>query len=288
MKLTFVFIAVCFAFVAIHSQDPTTDEEDDDAAFIKYLKQYNKKNYTNLIEYLKRKLEFKKCFTRISKHNKNYDKGLVSFMLRENKFCDLFDSERQKLANGNRLPAYDFTDFQMNTKTVGTVSNTTYPPGPPSISWRAKKCVTPVKDQGYYCNCCWAFSAIASLESHWCIKTGQLIRMSEQQAIDCNRNEQTGNWGCDGGSPAAFYMYVYGNDGIQNDTTYPFQEDVEHSGSYACRYNGVNRIATTCGYWRVQRDEEVMKNVIAGKGPVSAAVCASLDSFCKRTSMKIR
>jgi C1A family cysteine protease len=67
-------------------------------------------------------------------------------------------------------------------------------PGPPSFNWHTKtpQCITKIKDQGFYCNNCWAFSAIAALEFHWCIKTNQTVTLSEQQLVDCNRNDQTG------------------------------------------------------------------------------------------------
>jgi hypothetical protein len=31
--------------------------------------------------------------------------------------------------------------------------------------------------------------------------------------------------------PASAYMYIYGNNGIESDTTYPYKEDVEHTGT---------------------------------------------------------
>lgn len=46
--------------------------------------------------------------------------------------------------------------------------------------WRAKGCVGPVKNQEK-CGACWAFTAIASLESAVCIKNGILMTLSEQQ-----------------------------------------------------------------------------------------------------------
>lgn len=36
-------------------------------------------------------------------------------------------------------------------------------------------------------------------------KNGNLTTLSEQFLIDCNKNEWTGNWGCNGGSPGAAY-----------------------------------------------------------------------------------
>lgn len=52
-----------------------------------------------------------------------------------------------------------------------------------------------IQEQGK-CGSCYAFSAIASLESAWAIKTGILYKLSEQHIVDCD----PGNFGCDGGN----------------------------------------------------------------------------------------
>lgn len=91
-------------------------------------------------------------------------------------------------------------------KSVGTVNKEMYPAGSASFDWATTNCIAPVKDQEYFCHNCWAFSSIASLEAHWCIKTGQAVSLLEQQAVDCNRNLQTGNWGCDGGSSTSYHQ----------------------------------------------------------------------------------
>lgn len=286
MKLTFFFIAVCFAAVANQSLitsiikplvSPLVNILDGN--FVKFLLKYSK--IYDVDEILQREAEYLRSLTTIRNHNSDYDEGLLSYTLRENKFCDLSDSERQRISTGNRNPPYEFADFTITRKSIGIVNNTMFPAGPLSVDWRTSNCISPVKDQGYYCNNCWAFSSIASLEAHWCIKTGQTVSLSEQQAVDCNRNDQTGNWGCDGGSMASCYMYISGNDGIASDATYPYQEATTHNGTYSCRYSRTNKVATTCGYWRIRPyNEDLLKNVVA-HGPVAAAMYASLDTFCK-------
>ncbi|CAJ2675466.1 unnamed protein product [Trifolium pratense] len=66
---------------------------------------------------------------------------------------------------------------------------------PESVNWIENGAVTYVKDQTPYCGSCWAFAIIATLESVWQIKTGNLISLSAQFLIDCN----TENQGCLGG-----------------------------------------------------------------------------------------
>jgi KDEL-tailed cysteine endopeptidase len=57
---------------------------------------------------------------------------------------------------------------------------------PASFDWLASGCVNPIQNQGQ-CGSCWAFSAIATIESANCIAKGQtgLYKMSEQQVVDC-------------------------------------------------------------------------------------------------------
>lgn len=65
---------------------------------------------------------------------------------------------------------------------------------PTSVDWVAKGAVNPVQDQGH-CGSCWAFSAISSMEGAHFIATGELIKLAEQQCLDCDNKSS----GCNGG-----------------------------------------------------------------------------------------
>ncbi|XP_023214321.1 cysteine proteinase 2-like, partial [Centruroides sculpturatus] len=64
---------------------------------------------------------------------------------------------------------------------------------PESLDWRLYGAVTPVKDQAI-CGSCWSFGTTGTIEGAYFLKTKKLVRLSQQQLIDCSWNFQ--NNGC--------------------------------------------------------------------------------------------
>ncbi|ETW07054.1 hypothetical protein H310_03133 [Aphanomyces invadans] len=83
--------------------------------------------------------------------------------------------------------------------------------------WTSSGCVSPVQNQGS-CGSCWAFSAVGVSESAHCIKTGRLLKLSEQQVASCSTNG--GSQGCNGGFPWAAIDYA--SRGLCLASAYPY------------------------------------------------------------------
>jgi len=86
---------------------------------------------------------------------------------------------------------------------------------PSSVDWRMNNAVTPVQNQGS-CGSCWAFSAIASIEGEHAIKSGNLLKLSEQQCLDCGRKGS-----CQGGFQSDCYDEGTGEN-INTIEQYPY------------------------------------------------------------------
>jgi len=100
---------------------------------------------------------------------------------------------------------------------------------PESVNWVEKGFTNPVGDQKA-CGSGWAFSAIGAMEGAHFVKTGELIKLSEQQCLDCVRED----WGCRGGFLEHCFDYAE-MESMDLESDYPY---LAISGSCFAPYKG--------------------------------------------------
>ncbi|KAM6463649.1 cathepsin L2-like isoform 3-T4 [Liasis olivaceus] len=124
------------------------------------------------------------------------------------------------------------------------------------------------------CGSCWSFSATGALEAMHFKKTGKLVSLSEQNLIDCSKEQ--GSSGCQGGLMHQAFEYVKKQGGINSEKSYPY----DGMDDYSCRYDPENS-ATRCSSMGVimTGDEEGLQQAVAMVGPVSVGVDARSSEF---------
>jgi len=152
------------------------------------------------------------------------------------------------------------------------------PSNPATVDWRStnnplgKIAVTPVKNQGS-CGSCWSFSASGAVEGAWAVGGNDLISLSEQQLVSCDKQDS----GCNGGLMDWALDYVKAN-GLATEKTYPY---VSGSGQNPpCDASKAEDVAATItSYTDVEtKSEDALENAL-NIGPVAIGIEADQYSF---------
>lgn len=227
----------------------------------------HKKTYSTQAEYVRRFATFESNLRMIEAHNARSD---VTYKLGITQFMDMEYDEIQRVMNPNKFRR------QRGEKPRDTVATRIHQRGaaalPTYVNWVEKGAVNPPKDQGS-CGSCWTFGTAGSLEGAWAIKTGSLIRLSEQQILDCAWYDN-GNSGCDGGFAGEAFTWIAGNHGIALEADYPYLM-VDGYCKSRIRDSGV----FVQGHVNVSASEMALADAVANHGPIAVAINAATPDF---------
>ncbi|XP_069621886.1 cathepsin J-like isoform X1 [Ranitomeya imitator] len=217
---------------------------------------YNKK-YSSTREEIHRRKIWEDTWHKVQEHNKLADEGRSTYWMAMNHFADISPEEVKRksclMTNG--------PETQASTFSYGLKEGL-----PDHVDWRESKCVTPAKNQGY-CGSCWAFATVGVVESRLCIKNHNLMTLSEQQLVDCDRTDQA----CCGGLP--IYAFTYAT-----HTGLMKSQDYEYEGKQNdCQYNEDKAITLNVTKYYNLPDEESIVSSVALEGPVAVGFAVDHD-----------
>ncbi|KAM1067390.1 senescence-specific cysteine protease SAG39-like [Malus sylvestris] len=256
---------ICLAFIFILgalSSRATSRTLHDASMYGKYeqwMARYGRA-YADINEKEKRFNTFKENVAFIESSNNDANK---LYKLSVNQFADLTNEEFKASRNG-------FMGHECSTKTTAfKYENVT---APPTVDWRNKGAVTPIKDQGQ-CGCCWAFSAVAAMEGITKLTTGKLISLSEQELVDCDTSGV--DQGCEGGLMDDAFQFINKNHGLSTETNYPYTGvdgtcNTKKEASHAAKITGYEDVPAN--------SEEALLKAVANQ-PISVAIDAGGSDF---------
>ncbi|GFP84596.1 cysteine proteinase rd21a [Phtheirospermum japonicum] len=246
-----------------HGVGPVRSESEALALYESWLVKHGKA-YNALGEKERRFEIFKDNLRFIDEHNsvdRPYKVGL-------NRFADLTNEEyRSRFASGRLERRAGLTSRRASDRYAVKAGEKL----PGSVDWREKGAIAPVKDQGQ-CGSCWAFSTVAAVEGVNKIVTGDLIVLSEQELVDCDRSY---NQGCNGGLMDYGFKFVIDNGGLDTEDDYPYNA---HDGT-CDGYRKNAHVVSIDSYEDVpENDEQALMKAVAHQ-PVSVAIEAGGRAF---------
>ncbi|BHF63277.1 hypothetical protein SprV_0200626900 [Sparganum proliferum] len=149
----------------------------------------------------------------IEEHNYRFQQDLETYAMAPNQFTDLTPREFSALYLHKMQTLLPPAALQRPRSSLRLEDL------PAQVDWRNMGAVTPVKDQGA-CGSCWAFSTTGAVEGQLKLQKDELIRLSEQQLVDCSWPE--GNEGCNGGLMVQAFEHLL-HHGSESEAAYPYK-----------------------------------------------------------------
>jgi len=232
----------------------TTILSDIDYKFMAYVSEWGK-SYGTVAEFEFRKSIFAAKHAEIEEFNAGNNTSTMG----HNNFSDFTaDEMKKRLGYKHREP----TRVEILPEATAA-----------TVDWRTKGAVTPVKDQGQ-CGSCWAFSTTGSVEGAYFLKYGTLKSFSEQQLVDCSKQ----NSGCNGGLMDYAFEYIESNP-LELESSYSY---TARGGS--CKASASKEVGNIKSYKDVAAGNCSQLKSAIQNAPVSVAIEADRSVFQSYTS----
>ena len=259
ISLAVVGVAACVAVFAVNSLgQPTALYQaftEQDTQFMKYVSEFGK-SYGTKEEFEFRSQQFKDNLGAILMHN---SMNGVTYQLGLNEFADYTPEEFKRLLGYKAAPrglrqVMEVTDVQAATY----------------VDWREQGAVNAVKNQGS-CGSCWAFSTIGALEGAHAVQNGKLHNLSEQQLVDCSKENE--NAGCNGGLMDDAFEHLKTQASVAQ-TDYPYT-----AKDGACYETSKKGLVKVISFTDVPEGDQDALAAAVSRQPVSVAIEADRLAF---------
>ncbi|KAJ1403258.1 Peptidase C1A, papain C-terminal [Sesbania bispinosa] len=200
-------------------------------------------------------------------HVHNTNKMDKPYKLKLNKFADMTNHEFRSTYAGSKVNHHRM--FRGTPRGNGTFMYEKVDRVPPSVDWRKKGAVTPVKHQGQ-CGSCWAFSTVVAVEGINQIKTNKLVSLSEQELVDCDNQE---NQGCNGGLMEYAFEFIKQNGGIATESIYPYKAE-----DGTC---DASKVRTMLNFYKTNIKPEEIKDA------KNLSCCRRMSQLCQLMAMRL-
>merc|ERR1711862_776614 len=118
---------------------------------------------------------------------------------------------------------------------------------------------------------CWAFATVANIEGVNFLKTGQLLSLSEQELVDCDKKDS----GCHGGLPSQAYQNMIDTGmGLELEKQYPYQ-----GSNQKCQDQKKYEQVMISSWISIDQDEDKIAAALVQHGPLSIGINAGPMQF---------